>query len=257
MNRVSIGSDNGVSPIRYQAIIQTNAGFLSTGPVGTNLSEIVIKIHNFSFTKIHRKTSSAKWRPFWSRGRWDKAPACVITPTVSVCMGCHNFSSLITVTSKWVRWRLKSQASRLFTQPFVQVKIKENIKAPRHWPLFGEFTGEFPHKGPVTRKCFHLMTSSPDYANYFFTLYMWCVWHHRKCWEVISCETVPSHEYECQIIWYCIDNTICIHLIFCRVTLLAPEQSYDWPSTSGVTLKWTEINRYLTNTINVRLSMCN
>ena len=37
-------------------------------------------------------------------------------------------------------------ASRLFTQPFIQTQIKENTKAPRHWPLCGEFTGtgEFP-----------------------------------------------------------------------------------------------------------------
>ena len=48
----------------------------------------------------------------------------------------------IAVTSKWARWRLKSPASRLFTQPFIQTKIKENIKAPRHWPLCGEFTGD-------------------------------------------------------------------------------------------------------------------
>ena len=26
----------------------------------------------------------------------------------------------------------------------IQIQIKENIKAPRHWPLCGEFTGEFP-----------------------------------------------------------------------------------------------------------------
>ena len=52
----------------------------------------------------------------------------------------------ITMTSSWERWRLKSPASRLFTQPFIQTQIKENIKAPRHWPLCGEFTGtgEFP-----------------------------------------------------------------------------------------------------------------
>ena len=37
-------------------------------------------------------------------------------------------------------WRLKSPASRWFTQPFIQAQIKENIKAPRHWPLCGEFT---------------------------------------------------------------------------------------------------------------------
>ena len=29
----------------------------------------------------------------------------------------------------------------IFTQPFVQAQVKENIKAPRHWPLWGEFTG--------------------------------------------------------------------------------------------------------------------
>ena len=34
----------------------------------------------------------------------------------------------------------------LSTQPFIQSQIKENIKAPCHWPLCGEFTGtgEFP-----------------------------------------------------------------------------------------------------------------
>ena len=42
--------------------------------------------------------------------------------------------------------RLDSPASRLFTQPFIQTQIKENIKAPCHWPLCGEFTGEFPAK---------------------------------------------------------------------------------------------------------------
>ena len=49
---------------------------------------------------------------------------------------------LITVTSWWPRWRLKSPASPLFTQPFIRMQIKENIKAPRHWPLCGEFTGD-------------------------------------------------------------------------------------------------------------------
>ena len=52
----------------------------------------------------------------------------------------------ITMTSWWARLRLKSPASRLFTQRFIQAEIKENIKAPRHWPSCGEFTGtgEFP-----------------------------------------------------------------------------------------------------------------
>ena len=48
----------------------------------------------------------------------------------------------VTMTSQWAWWRLKSPASRLFTQPFIQTQIKENIKAPRHRPLCGEFTGD-------------------------------------------------------------------------------------------------------------------
>ena len=39
-------------------------------------------------------------------------------------------------------WRHKSPPSRLFTQPFIQAQIKENIKAPRHWPLRGKFIGD-------------------------------------------------------------------------------------------------------------------
>ena len=63
-NLTIIGSDNGLSPERRQAIIWTNAGILLIGPLGTNFSEILIKIHTFSFKKIHLKMLSAKWRPF-------------------------------------------------------------------------------------------------------------------------------------------------------------------------------------------------
>ena len=54
------------------------------------------------------------------------------------------------------RWRLKSPASWLFIQSFIQAQIKENIKAPRHWPMWGNSPGPVnsPHKGPVTRKMF-------------------------------------------------------------------------------------------------------
>ena len=36
---------------------------------------------------------------------------------------------------------MNAMASRLFAQPFVEVQIKETIKAPCHWPLWGESTG--------------------------------------------------------------------------------------------------------------------
>ena len=59
-----IGSDNGLSPGRRQAIIWTNAGILLIGPLGTKFNEISIKIHTFSFKEMHLKMSSGKWRPF-------------------------------------------------------------------------------------------------------------------------------------------------------------------------------------------------
>ena len=36
----------------------------------------------------------------------------------------------------------QSPTPPLFTQPFIQTQIKKNIKAPRQWPLCGEFTGD-------------------------------------------------------------------------------------------------------------------
>ena len=48
-----IGSDNGLSPGRHQAIIWTNAGILLIWPKEPDFSEILIEIHIFSFKKMH------------------------------------------------------------------------------------------------------------------------------------------------------------------------------------------------------------
>ena len=58
-----IGSDNGLSPNRRQAIILTNAGILLIGTLGTNFSEVSIAIYTFSFSKMQLKMSSGKWWP--------------------------------------------------------------------------------------------------------------------------------------------------------------------------------------------------
>ena len=63
-NLAIIGSDNGLSPGRRQAIIWTNAGILLIWPLGTNFSELSIEIQAFSFKKNHLKMSSAKSQPF-------------------------------------------------------------------------------------------------------------------------------------------------------------------------------------------------
>ena len=47
-----IGSDNGLPPVRRQAIIWTNAGILLIRPSGTNFSEILIEIDVIPFKKM-------------------------------------------------------------------------------------------------------------------------------------------------------------------------------------------------------------
>ena len=59
---IIIGSDNGLSSDRRQAIISTNAGLLSIGPLRAYFSENLIKIQQFSLKKMHVKMLSAKWR---------------------------------------------------------------------------------------------------------------------------------------------------------------------------------------------------
>ena len=63
-NQTNIGSDNGLSPGRRQAIIWSNAGILFIGPLGTNFREILIEIHTFPFKKIYWKMSCGKWWSF-------------------------------------------------------------------------------------------------------------------------------------------------------------------------------------------------
>ena len=60
----NIGSDNGLSPGRRQAIFWINAEILLIEPFGTNFSEIFMAIHTFSFKKMHLNMSSGKWRTF-------------------------------------------------------------------------------------------------------------------------------------------------------------------------------------------------
>ena len=125
--------------------------------LGTSFNEISIEIHTYSFKKMLLKMSSAKWRPFCFGLNASKWGVVMVTePIASVCsfpffkiikplFFCllkNKRSYAITVASWWARWRLKSPASQLFTQPFNQAQIKEYIKAPRHWPLCGEFTGD-------------------------------------------------------------------------------------------------------------------
>ena len=65
-----IGSDNGLSAGRRQAIIWTNAGILLIGPLGTNLSDILTEIITFSFKKYISKCC------LWNGGHFVSALMC-------------------------------------------------------------------------------------------------------------------------------------------------------------------------------------
>ena len=91
---------------------------------------------------------------------------------------------------------------------FIQAQIKENIKAPRHWPLCGEFTGDrwIPRtKGQWRRKRFHLMTSSyfksaePEPIKsksiiYIYILISTCVYVYMIDMNLVSIVPVLPHE---------------------------------------------------------------
>ena len=77
-NLAIIGSDNGLSPGRRQAIIWTKAGILLIGTLGTNFSDISLNrnlyifIQENSFENIVRKTAAILSQPQCVnyRGKW-------------------------------------------------------------------------------------------------------------------------------------------------------------------------------------------
>ena len=150
-NLTIIGSDNGLSPGRRQAIIWTNAGILLIWHLRTNFSEILIEIGTFSYTKMHLKMSSGKWRPFClglnvltrSQPYNKKLVAmktCMHYDDVIMTMLASQITSLTVVYSivySGVNQRKhQSSASLAF--------VREIHRGPVN----------FPHKWPVTRKMF-------------------------------------------------------------------------------------------------------
>ena len=154
-NLTIIGSDNGLSPGRRQAIIWTNAGISSIEPDGTNCNEISIEIHTFSFKKMHLKRSSRKWRPF--------------------CLGFnvlnHELTGPSVFTSSWLRpcavsnrykvAESSTMAAHIFPATATNLskgKYHDDVikwkHFPRYWPFMqgnSPVNGEFPTQRPATR----------------------------------------------------------------------------------------------------------
>ena len=76
---------------------------------------------------------------------------------------------------------MRSIASWLFTQLIVYSRIKINIKAPRHWPLWGEppVTGRFPSQRTSNAEMF----SFDDVIMQFQWMHSW---HHDKYPRVVT-----------------------------------------------------------------------
>ena len=85
----------------HQAIISINRGLSSSGSLGTNFKEILIKIQNCSFMKMHLKIPSVKWSEFCPDGdelilhsshprdlppclRWQKSKFSVVQQVMSI-----------------------------------------------------------------------------------------------------------------------------------------------------------------------------
>ena len=111
VNRVSKSSDDGLLPIRRQAIILTSAGLLSIGPLGTNFSEILITTKIF----IHENASETvvcEMAVILSRERWGKAQvghATVVDfvsvhsfyPWSTIAQLCYDFKILMCEILSW------------------------------------------------------------------------------------------------------------------------------------------------------------
>ena len=95
-----IGSDNGLSPGCPQVIIWINAGILSIQILGSNFSEIVSKIHTFSFKKMHLKLSLPKWQQF-----------CVSFIVLKVINWINHMIASMPENQLWRIWPNKSNLS--------------------------------------------------------------------------------------------------------------------------------------------------
>ena len=156
-----IGSDNGLSPGRRQAIIWTNAWIWLIGPLGTNFNEIFIEIHTFSSKKIYLKMSSGKWRPFClglnvlkvHLLQSIKRPTSHDVLSIPVCFhnvtlfrGSHVADNILTKTqhnilniyldlTHWGRDKMDATSQTTLSNAFSWMKLLE-FWLKIHWSLF-------------------------------------------------------------------------------------------------------------------------
>ena len=188
-----IGSDNGLSLGRRQAIIWTNVGILLIIPLGTNFSEILMEIYTFSFKKMHLIISSGKWQPYC-------LGLNVLTPVIHSILGdlgqcpCVIKLSAYMISTKWFK-HLLVLAKGAFLKP-VPVHVKGLYKIQTY--IFMVFTS------------FNKLTLSTSQAlvGYF----EWCQLVHkidleslkaRKTFQSVLCPLKACYVRCLCIYWTC------------------------------------------------------
>ena len=129
-----IGSGNALSPDRCQAIIWTDAGILLIWPLGTNFSEILIKIHISSFKKMHLKMSSAKCRPSCFRLNVLLPPGEVNLVSSSGVSISHNYKTLNCHLNTWGLNKMADILQMTFSKIFFLNETVFSLEF--HWHLF-------------------------------------------------------------------------------------------------------------------------
>ena len=122
-----IGSDNGLSLIRRQAIIWTNAGILLNGHLGTNFNEILIGIQTFFILEIAFENVVCKMTSILSRPKWVnpgpgiicnlQCDCCIIIQITLVC------SDMPRGAVSWNKATYSGFAMRILSVNSIYVKI--------------------------------------------------------------------------------------------------------------------------------------
>ena len=204
-NRTTIGSVNGLSPGRRQAIIWTNAGILLIGPLGTNFSEFLVEILIFSFKKMCLKVSSGKMRPF--------------------CLGLNELKgrgsrilSASFLSSYSLSWFIvKVPATAVFIKTSVTVAVNQSWLNSAH-----------PHQIPFFKQCSYMINLNSksiiwnQFDRQWFTasqtMIIQCfhlMWHFylTVCDEYNAVNSSPpSAAYMCQSFW-----TALVQITACRL----------------------------------------
>ena len=99
--------------------------------------------------RVHDSKITGKIEYFVMKYMWWHQMTSATRVRQNICIQAISHWLHMTLTGIALQWRHNGrecvsshQSHDCFTQPFIQAQIKQNIKAPCHWPLSGEFSGD-------------------------------------------------------------------------------------------------------------------